>query len=137
MKKKLNKKAWVSASLIGNCAKIKEMIEQGFDINYQDDDGHTSLICASYNRFRDIIVFLLTNKDIDITLKDKNGKNFVDWLDNIDILIDIIKDYDLQKRIIENERDDIILYFDEINMIHEKIKEEYPDLFKAKDWGLI
>jgi KN motif and ankyrin repeat domain-containing protein len=46
------------------------LLEAGADINLQDDDGSTALMCASEHGHIEIVNLLLTHPDCDVTLTD-------------------------------------------------------------------
>jgi ankyrin repeat protein len=102
-------------------------------VNIQNKYGDTALIDASYKGDKEIVKLLLKQSEIDVTLKNNEGYNFIDFLNDKSILIN----YKLQKEILKNGRDDIILFLNEYKLIHPKIKDEVPELFQAIDWGLI
>ena len=68
------------------------------------------------------VKLLLQHPDININLKSIDDKNFIDILEGKNILID----YDLQKKILENGRDDIILFLNEYGF-KPIFKEKYND----------
>jgi ankyrin repeat protein len=146
---------------------IKKLINNGYDINIQDNNGNTLLMYSIINKNDDVfnllisqpdidvniqnnykwsalkyaafhgnyyvIEELLKRPDIDITLKDLNNNTFIYNMRNKEIL----KKYSLQKKILDNNREDIILYFNNYDLVHPNIKKEYPDLIKAANWGLV
>ncbi|KAL7014325.1 hypothetical protein ACKWTF_015862 [Chironomus riparius] len=57
----------------GNFEIVQMMVEAGADINIQDDDGSTALMCASEQGHLDIIKFLLAQPDCDSTKQDVDG----------------------------------------------------------------
>lgn len=46
------------------------LIDTGADVNIQDDDGSTALMCASEHGHIDIVKLLLTKPECDVTLTD-------------------------------------------------------------------
>jgi hypothetical protein len=88
---------------------------------------------SSFGKYNYIVEILLKHPDIDVTIKNDEGYNFIDMLEDTSFLIN----YQIQKYLLKSGRDDIILFFDKYNLIDPKIKEEYPDLFNADKWGLI
>ena len=58
---------------MGDLKRVKELLtHKDIDINYQDEDGWSSLMLAVSNRRKEIVKVLLTHKDIDINLKNKH-----------------------------------------------------------------
>ncbi|XP_070508383.1 KN motif and ankyrin repeat domain-containing protein 2 isoform X2 [Chironomus tepperi] len=57
----------------GNFEIVQMMVEAGADINIQDDDGSTALMCAAEQGHLDIIKFLLAQNDCDSTKQDVDG----------------------------------------------------------------
>lgn len=49
---------------------VKLLLENGADINIQDDDGSTALMCAAEHGYLDIVNLLATHPDTDLTIKD-------------------------------------------------------------------
>ena len=49
---------------------VQLLLEAGSDINIQDEDGSTALMCATEHGHVEIVKTLLTHPDIDISLKD-------------------------------------------------------------------
>jgi ankyrin repeat protein len=129
-----NDTALIRASFMG-CKEIVKLIlhHSDIDVNLHDNDGETALINSTYPSNKEILKMLLEHPDIDITIKGNNGKTFMDYLNNNSFL----KDYSLQKKILENNRDDILLFLDKNKLLIEEIKKEAPDLFEAKNWGLV
>jgi ankyrin repeat protein len=110
------------------------------DINIKNKFNQTVLMIASHLIYPQNDEFgislkmlkkLLIRKDVDINIL-VSGEMFIYYIQKKDKL----KDYSLQKRILDNDREDLIL-FDKYELVVDEIKEEYPELFKAKDWGLV
>jgi ankyrin repeat protein len=55
----------------GNLDMVQMLIEAGADINIQDDDGSTSLMCAAEHGHIDIVKYLLAQPDCDSTKQDQ------------------------------------------------------------------
>jgi ankyrin repeat protein len=126
--------ALIVASRNGNIDIVKLLLKQpGIDINLQDNYGFTALIYASRNEYIDIVKLLLKQPEIDVELKD-NKNYFIDYKINDN---SFLIDYDLQKQILNNQREDIIIFINQYELIHPDIKSEYKDLFQASVWGLI
>lgn len=62
----------VIAASKGDLAKVKELVQQGIDINSQTADGRTALIDATYNGQTEVVKYLLDNK-ADPNLKKQDG----------------------------------------------------------------
>jgi ankyrin repeat protein len=124
---------WFKAVYKNNIEKVKEFINQGIDINKQNRYNITALIYASSWGYKEIVKLLLKHPNINLELKDNNNNNFITILKNKEFLID----YQLQKELLNNDRENIILFLDKYNLVHPKIKDENPTLFQASDWGLI
>ena len=60
----------------GNFEIVQMMVEAGADINIQDDDGSTALMCAAEQGHLDIIKFLLAQADCDSTKQDVVSSSF-------------------------------------------------------------
>lgn len=54
----------------GRLEMVQLLLEAGADINLQDEDGSTALMCATEHGHVDIVKSLLEHSDIDISLKD-------------------------------------------------------------------
>ena len=54
----------------GRLDMVKLLLEAGADINIQDEDGSTALMCASEHGHIDIVRYLLTQADIDPHVSD-------------------------------------------------------------------
>jgi ankyrin repeat protein len=113
--------------------KVKEFINQGIDVNLINRYNKTALILSSVYEIVEIVKLLLEQPNIDVIYKDGNDLIFINYLEDKSFL----KDYKLQKKILENGRVDIILFFDKYGLVNDKIKEENPDLINASNWGLI
>jgi hypothetical protein len=160
-------KEWFDAVIYNDIILVKNIINQGIDINIQTKHGSTALIIASFNGNRkivelllkqpdininikninawtslsyssiynrkDIVKLLLIQPEINITIKDNRGNIFIDFFKNRSFLIN----YKLQKEILKNGREDIIIFFNKYNLVHPDVKKENMHLFKAHSWGLI
>lgn len=58
------------ASSHGKLEIVKLLLEAGADINIQDDDGSTSLMCASEHGHISVVKFLLAQSDCDAGIMD-------------------------------------------------------------------
>jgi hypothetical protein len=114
---------------------IVELLLNNPDVDVNVINGHeqNALIYASRFGYYNILKMLLKHPNIDITYEIAGGTIFFDEVEYLYTL----RDYEMQKKIIENKRDDIILFLEKKGLVHPKIKEEYPDLFTANSWGLI
>jgi ankyrin repeat protein len=131
-------KEWFKAIWKNNIKKINDLIDKGIDVNTQDSNNEfTPLILASYNRNIEIVELFLKQSNINITIKDVYNHIFIDYIINNEEKKSFLINYDLQKKILDNQRDDIILFLDKYNLVHPDIKKENPELFKANVWGLI
>lgn len=54
----------------GRVDMVQMLIEAGADINIQDEDGSTALMCASVHGHIDIVKYLLSLPDCDSTILD-------------------------------------------------------------------
>lgn len=54
----------------GNTDMVKMLLAAGADINIQDEDGSTALMCAAEHGRIDIVKILLTHTDCDSTVQD-------------------------------------------------------------------
>lgn len=54
----------------GNLEMVQMLLESGADINIQDADGSTALMCAAEHGRIDIIKLLLAQTDCDSTIQD-------------------------------------------------------------------
>jgi ankyrin repeat protein len=170
------KKEWFEAIEQNDINKVNELINQGIDVNIQNNNGDNALIYASFNGYKEIVELLLKHPNININtpegihpvnvqnkfgdtaliaassrlnkeivelllkqpninveIEDNNGFNFISILKDKSYLID----YQLQKQILNNQREDIILFLNKYNLVYPDIKSELPELFQASDWGLI
>ena len=79
---KLNLNVWLARKLIqvvkdNNIEKVKELIESGVDINFQDEDKKTALMYAVFFRYK-YIVGLLIEKGADLDIQDDYGNTAYD-----------------------------------------------------------
>jgi serine/threonine-protein phosphatase 6 regulatory ankyrin repeat subunit B len=72
--------ALICASYCGYIKIVKELLNQGIDVNIQNNYGWTALIYASYKGHLDIVKELLKKDEINLNLKDNDGKDFFDHL---------------------------------------------------------
>lgn len=54
----------------GRTEMVNMLIDSGADINVQDDEGSTALMCACEHGHTDIVKILLAHPDCDSTLSD-------------------------------------------------------------------
>lgn len=126
--------ALLHASWYGKKEIVELLLKQpNININSQNNDGNTALLDASYCGYYEIVELLLKHPDINVELKNNDDRNFIDKLSDNSFLIN----YQLQKEILNNDREDIILFFNQYDLIYPDIKKEYKDLFQASNWGLI
>jgi ankyrin repeat protein len=112
---------------MNNINKVKDLIDQGIDVNLKNKYGWTALILATELRNKSIIKLLLNHPNIIIS-------------DKICLMLsvkNILIDYQLQKNILNNNRVNILILFNQYGLINSKIKDENKHLFQANDWGLI
>lgn len=62
--------ALMLAASHGRAEMVKLLVEQGADINLQDEDGSTALMCACEHGHLEIVNFLLMHPDIDANITD-------------------------------------------------------------------
>ena len=73
---------------------IQFLLDQGADVNAQDNDGNCPLVIANIYGFRDISELLLNHPKLDVNIKDNNGMTLIDyaavagWYDGCAVLID-------------------------------------------------
>jgi ankyrin repeat protein len=107
----------------------------GIDVNIQGKNKYTALLSSSLNGFIDIVKLLLSHPKIDITIENDIGCDFIQVQGTNERYF--LKDYELQKKILDNNRTDIILFLNEHRLVHPKIKKEYPHLFAGVDLNLL
>jgi ankyrin repeat protein len=130
---------WFTAIIVGDIKRIKDLIKQGVDINMKDKDNWTALIMATTIRYRadkDIIKTLLEDPNIIITT-DYNVDDFIESLIFNKKDLSFLKNYDMQKKIINNKRGDIIKYLNKYDLVHPKIKQNYPHIISGVDLNLL
>lgn len=54
----------------GRMAMVQSLLGRGADVNLQDDEGSTALMCASEHGHADMVRLLLSQPDCDTTLTD-------------------------------------------------------------------
>jgi hypothetical protein len=105
------------------------------DVNIHNDNYNTALIySAHFGSDKKILKLFLKCPDIDVTMKNFYNKNFIDYLEG---RRKFLIDYLLQKKILENERNDIIVFFNKYKLVHPKIKKEYPHIFTGAELNLL
>ncbi|CAG2061266.1 unnamed protein product [Timema podura] len=62
----------------GRLDTVKLLIEAGADININDEDGSTALMCAAEHGHIDIVKQLLSQPDCDVTFTDCDGTTALD-----------------------------------------------------------
>lgn len=70
----------------GNLMRVKQMIEQGYDVNERDDYNRTPLMCLMGTSHVEIVRYLLEN-GASINLVDKSGRNVWHYLTISEITI--------------------------------------------------
>jgi len=93
------------------------------DINHQNNDGNTlmhMLACINYVNVREIIEYVLNNKEIDLNLKNNNGETILDKSINNNYLYTTIK-------ILENDKFDLIDIY--------SFKKLYDTYIKSDNYG--
>jgi ankyrin repeat protein len=103
------------------------------DINIQDIEGRTLLFYAITHARFELVKKLLEHPKIDITVKHNDILYYFAYIKKFVSL----SDYESQKKILDNGREDVIILYKEMNIINEQIFEENKNLFSANDWGLI
>lgn len=66
-------------SLGDNAENVKIKIVEGVDVNEKTKDGMTVLMYACVLGYVNVVTYLLSLKNIDINMKDNNGKNAIDY----------------------------------------------------------
>lgn len=61
----------------GKLEVIELLLESGADVNIQDDDGSTALMCAAEHGYLDIVNALVAHPGCDLLIKDNVSRNFV------------------------------------------------------------
>jgi ankyrin repeat protein len=113
---------------------VKLLLKQpNININFRNHSGDTALILSIFWEYYDISQLLLERNEIDVNIKNDEGYNFIDFFNDKSFLIN----YKLQKEILKNGREDILIFLNNSGLINDKIKEENIELFQANIWGLI
>ncbi len=83
---------------MSNIDKIKELLEKGANINYQDYYGHTALISVSLNGYTKIVKFLLNyeKQKVDIYRRDAltNNARDIAYKNGYTEIVDLLNDYE-------------------------------------------
>jgi len=58
---------------------VRMLIDAGADVNAQDDDGSTAIMCASEHGFVDVVRMLLGHPDCDPTIVDNVRNTIYVW----------------------------------------------------------
>jgi ankyrin repeat protein len=91
-----NNTGWFNMIYDNNLDKVKEIVEQGIDINIQDNYGNTGLILAIVHSYNDIAKFLIKNgADVNIDDGHRNPLNWALHELNIEIISLLITKTDL------------------------------------------
>jgi ankyrin repeat protein len=142
--------------IVASCLNFIDIVklllgQPDIDINRQNIEGCTALIGAVVDGRSDIAKLLITRPEIDVTLKCYGWRGWSgDFIDivvngmkaayNISVKeahLNFLKEYPLQKKIINNGREDIILFLNKYNIYNDKIKNEYPHLFTGSELNLL
>lgn len=116
---------------------IEYLLKQpDLDVNVIDAFGKDALQYACNWEHIRTIKLLLQHPKIRL-------RRYIVCLDFIDLLIkdntdtSFLKDYKLQKVILENNKIDIILLFNKYGLVNDKIKKEYPHILTGADLNLL
>ncbi|KAI2500745.1 hypothetical protein MHU86_13724 [Fragilaria crotonensis] len=66
--------ALIMASYNRHSEVVGELLNHEVDVNIQDNDGRTALICASDNDDWDLVDMLLDDEGVDVNIQDNNGR---------------------------------------------------------------
>ena len=65
----------VNAALIGDKVTVNQLLGKGIDVNYQNPDGDTALMIASWKGHMGVVKRLLECKEITVNLKNTYDGN--------------------------------------------------------------
>jgi ankyrin repeat protein len=115
----------------GNLKGVKKCLENGADVNCEDNDGWTPLISSSNNGYLEIVKVLIENgADVNCKCKCKYGSTPLIWAsryDNLEIvklLIENGADWNMK----DKDKKDFMNYLSKKNK--EIIIREYPEQYK-------
>ncbi|MGL5254269.1 MAG: ankyrin repeat domain-containing protein [Brevinema sp.] len=80
----MENQVWGQSCEGGDQKTIEKLLQQGFDINYQDSNGWTGLMVSAITGHIDIVKFLVAN-NADLNIKDNRGRTVFDLRVNDDI----------------------------------------------------
>ncbi|MBQ4875166.1 MAG: ankyrin repeat domain-containing protein [Rickettsiaceae bacterium H1] len=72
---------WLAA-YNGNEKIVEQLLQKNADVNAQTEEGSTPLIAAAEEGHKGVVNLLLNGKDIDVNVKDRNGKTACDLANN-------------------------------------------------------
>lgn len=87
--------------------KIKQLLDLGAEINYQDQDGYTGLMLAVDREYVRIVRYLL-NQNANPLLKNKNGETASDLAEPSSLIFKMLKGYELHQATHQDDLQKII-----------------------------
>jgi hypothetical protein len=137
---------WNKAIIKADKLKIKELLDNGYDINSKDKNGNTILHILAYFmtpyyvrtepedyiKVKELMEYVLVRPDVDFSIN--NGE--VDFIYYFEDNVRFLTAYPLQKKIAENNEKNILFLYNH-DLINEDIKKEYKHLFVGKDLNLL
>ena len=67
----------------GRTDMVRLLLEEGADVNLQDDDGSTALMCACEHGHTDIVKIMLANSECDPSITDNVRTSSISYTRNI------------------------------------------------------
>ena len=67
----------------GRTDMVRLLLEEGADVNLQDDDGSTALMCACEHGHTDIVKIMLANSECDPSITDNVRTSFISYTKSI------------------------------------------------------